>query len=114
MLEDIEKTIAESWVLAARDLGIRLTSPFILVQGGQEYQFIALLPDFGSLSGALVCSFDKWNLYKHAASSEGFYCSGLAEIYAHYERGLFVDTLNDWGWYGPAEETPSWYTGEPW
>ncbi len=114
MLAGIEKSIADSWLLAAAELGIRLTWPFVLMQDGMEYEFIALLPDFGSPSGALICSFDKWNLYTHVARSKGFYCSGLTESYARYERRLFVDTLNDWGWYGPAEEKSIWYTGEPW
>ncbi len=34
--------------------------------------------------------------------------------YAKYSRDLFVDTLNDWGWYGPEYGSPQWFSGQPW
>ena len=36
------------------------------------------------------------------------------ESYLRYDRAHFIDTLNDLGWFGPKENTPSWYTGAPW
>ena len=26
----------------------------------------------------------------------------------------FIDTLNDWGWFGDKSSRPEWYTGAPW
>lgn len=34
--------------------------------------------------------------------------------YADYDREVFVDTLNDWGWFGDAQRAPAWFTGRPW
>jgi hypothetical protein len=31
-----------------------------------------------------------------------------------YNRQLFIDTLNDWGWFGEKGAEPPWYTGKPW
>jgi hypothetical protein len=39
--------------------------------------------------------------------------SQLSPWYLRYDRALFVDTLNDWGWFGEGP-LPSWYSGEPW
>ena len=47
------------------------------------------------------------------ARREGLYPSLLGESYRAYDRELFIDTLNDWGWYGGGDP-PSWYTGRPW
>jgi hypothetical protein len=41
------------------------------------------------------------------------YFSQLGPSYLKYERALFVDTLNDWEWFGTGSPPP-WYTGEPW
>ncbi|MGO9977392.1 MAG: hypothetical protein ACLP01_32215 [Solirubrobacteraceae bacterium] len=37
--------------------------------------------------------------------------SALGESYLHYDRTLFIDTLNDWGWCSEGAP-PSWYSGE--
>jgi hypothetical protein len=33
----------------------------------------------------------------------------LYEPYEAYNRALFVETLNDWGWFGPTGMAPDWY-----
>lgn len=30
------------------------------------------------------------------------------------KKNLLRDTLDDWGWFGPLENRPAWYTGTPW
>lgn len=114
LLSDIESAIAKSWLQAAEDLGIKITSPFVLTLDSHEYLFIAFLRNFGSQKGTLICTIDQWKIYLPVARSQGFYCSGLADSYAKYDRQEFIDTLDDWGWYGSTENKPSWYTGKPW
>ena len=43
----------------------------------------------------------------------GYYCSGLSPVYLTYERRLFIETLNDWGWYDRELEPPSWFKSGP-
>jgi hypothetical protein len=31
----------------------------------------------------------------------------------HRSTRQLQEALNDWGWYGPADLRPSWYTGQP-
>lgn len=103
-----------SWLQAAKDLGIKITSPFILTSDGNDFIYIALIHDFGADKGTLVCTIDQWQSYVPIATRQGFYCSGLADVYIEYDRNRFVDTLDDWGWYGAPEAKPAWYTGKPW
>ncbi len=42
------------------------------------------------------------------------YISVLHASYRTYRRETFVDTLNDWGWYGAPSEVPYWYSGTSW
>jgi hypothetical protein len=42
------------------------------------------------------------------------YVSRLADSYATFDRKLFIETLNDWGWFAQDRAAPHWYTGRPW
>jgi hypothetical protein len=109
----IDKAISASWLEAARDLGIRVVAPFTLrVSEGERITYEAHLLDFGGPKGTVVGVLDDG--LQDGRATQGYYCSNLAASYRRYERIHFIDTLNDWGWYGPVELRPSWYTGARW
>ena len=116
MAEARDKTasrrIMEAWREAADDLGIRVTIPFVLTgPDAQAIEFIALVHDFGAPGGALVCSFQNWPSLKEPVEGHGYFLSGLnPDSYSRYDRQHFIDTLEDWGWFGKGAR-PSWYTG---
>jgi len=99
----IDQKISDAWKRAADDLEIRVVAPFAIVSDGETWNFEALVLDFGSGQGAVVMSqvserrLDRW-------------FSILYPIYRQYERDHFIDTLNDWGWFGVGEP-PAWYAG---
>ncbi len=109
--------MALAWKAAAADLGIRFVCPFVLESGGTRYVCTGLLPDFGGSKGTLVCSRfdpipDDVNVYD-IADNEGYYTSGLnPRTYETYERSRFVETLDDWGWFGAGTAVPSWFGGQ--
>jgi hypothetical protein len=43
-----------------------------------------------------------------AHDSPEHFVSLLGDIYAAYDRQLFLETLADWGWCGPLDQRPSW------
>jgi hypothetical protein len=105
--------MASAWLDAARDLCIRIQHPFTFTADGTNTTTLGVyLPDFGSTSGALLtCRFDGDDVYV-AAEKTGYFRSALNPLhYEPYTRERFVETLNDWGWFGPAEDIPPWFTG---
>ncbi len=68
--------------------------------------------DFGGPQGSVVGVLD--DKLGDCRAGQGYYYSNLAPSYRRYERKHFIDTLNDWGWYGPTGLQPSWYTGKSW
>jgi len=80
-------------------------------------EYVAFLPDFGRKAGMVVGLMDSIADYERLAGfakSAGLYFSATDfSYYANFRSDNFIDTLNDWGWYGVAE-APLWYTGEPW
>jgi hypothetical protein len=106
-----EKTIA-AWQQAAADLDIKIQSPFCLMDGAKKLYFEILVENFGGPNGTIVFSVDDMSEIK-TAENYGFYYSALnLTSYEIYDRQKFIDTLNDWGYFGDPSQKPGWYTGK--
>jgi hypothetical protein len=109
----VDDAISGAWLEAAKDLGIRVTAPFgVQASGGEPIIYEALVLDFGGPKGTVVGVLD--DKLDDCRAIQGYYYSNLSPSYRDYGRQLFIDTLNDWGWSGPLELRPSWYTGKSW
>jgi hypothetical protein len=107
------KELQKAWLKAATDIGIEVEVSAILGLDDDDI----LIKNFGSSRGTLVISSidPKKEQKRFEASRNGlFYSFVNPNRYAPYSRQLFIDTLNDWVYFGRKEERPSWYTGESW
>jgi hypothetical protein len=110
--------VREAWFEAALDLRIRIQEPNPLEEVPDDAARIVYLPDFGSKRGAVVFAQDfaadpdaRFNT--KALKAAGYFFSILSlQGYSHYSRQDFIDTLVDWGYFGPAERCPEWYAVE--
>jgi hypothetical protein len=110
--------VVEAWRQAAQDLGVAVRAPFMLAADtdGEAIECIALIEQFGSPNGTVVLGrHNSSESTRHAAKAEGRFVSLVDEAsYFSYDRSLFIDTLNDWGWFGERSRAPDWYTGQAW
>jgi hypothetical protein len=108
--------LVAAWSAAAKDLGLDIERDVRLPAGGDQYVVWPLLiRNFGTSRGTVI---DVGNATGHrseveAAQVGGVAYSFLSPRYEVYDRELFIATLNDWGWRGPADPPP-WYTGRTW
>ncbi|MDX2022642.1 MAG: hypothetical protein SF187_20570 [Deltaproteobacteria bacterium] len=104
--------MAQSWLDAADDLGIRVVHPFrFTTASGIAAETVGVfLPDFGCKDGMLLtCRFDPDELYE-LVDDTPYRTSGLSpRYYEPYSRRRFMQTLADWGWFGPEDQRPQWY-----
>ncbi|MGH9665213.1 MAG: hypothetical protein ACRD9L_12380, partial [Bryobacteraceae bacterium] len=108
----MDTKIADAWLKAAADLGIKVVAPFKLsVANGEAHWFEAYVADFGGPKGTVVGNLD--HSLNDIRKKHGYYASNLSSSYETYDRKLFIDTLDDWGWFGEKEKQPPWYTGKP-
>jgi hypothetical protein len=116
-MTEIESKVVEAWRQAARDLGIQFTAPFTATRNGNRIECIGFVHHFGRRIGTII------SVLKQPSSLAGFvgkwqnedyYVSVLAPGYANYDRQLFIDTLDDWQFFGQDSERPPWYTGKYW
>lgn len=105
-----DRQIQQTCQAAASALDVAITTPFVLVDAdGQSHTFIALFEQFGSAKGVLICQSDDWVVKNPIALRHGYYCSGLhPQSYSNYDRGLWIETFEEWGWLGPEWKRPSW------
>ena len=99
-----------SWTDAAKDLGVRIDTSF-LVNGSE----VILIKSYGSKLGTLIVPVEpRIKIDFEDLKNKGFYVSQLGDGYEKYNKDLFIDTLNDWGYYGSESLKPIWYSGKPW
>lgn len=103
----MEKTI-KAWKDAAENLGIEVESPFYL----NRSKFPIFVKHFGTSIGTIIVDMDDIDTADKLIP-EQYYWSGInPKNYCEYEREHFINTLEDWGWFGPDSKNPSWYTGK--
>ena len=107
-------SLIKTWSEAGEDLGISVEAPYAFVSpSGKREEFEVYLPQFGCKKGAVLTALTEEEKFKLATDS-GYFCSQLdTDEYGSYDRGLFIETLNDYGWFGEGQP-PSWYSGEAW
>ena len=111
----VDEEISRAWLEAAQDLGIRVVAPFTLHSDeGLPVTYEAHIVDFGGPRGTVVGVLEDDAPWKGIRHDHGYYSSNLAPSYRRYDRQHFIDTLNDWQWFGDSALRPSWYNGRPW
>lgn len=104
---------AQAWIDASRELGFQFIHPFAFItKDGRQFTTTGgWLPDFGGPHGTLLLTRFDPDSMKDNVDDTDFYSSGLnPEHYEPYRREVYIETLNDWGWFG-AGSPPSWFTG---
>jgi len=108
----LEREVADAWQAASRDLGIHVTAPAPRqIAGHSDLVVPALVQYFGRNLGAVVLVLGQPSEVLAPTLRQDYFVSIVAAHYRHYQRDLFMETLNDWGYFGPRELLPPWYTG---
>lgn len=114
-MTNTEAKVVAAWKEAAADLGFQFTSPFVVtLSDGSHHEHLGLVHRFGRCIGALISVLDEPSERIPRPAGDDYFCSTLGTDYASYERQLFVDTLDDWQFFGSESERPPWYSGKSW
>lgn len=107
--------IIESWKTAEKDLKIKIRSPFfITTQRDKRITFDLLVEHFGCEKGMVIMSISNIHGLKTIKENDYSYSALNFDSYTIYDRQRFIDTLNDWGYFGDSSNIPEWYSGQPW
>jgi hypothetical protein len=103
----------QKWREASQDLGFDFLAPFTLPDGEDTLAYVGLVAEFGSTRGTLIIDDsekESMSRLMRIASERGYGCSCMSMSYGAYDRKVFIELLNEWGWCGSPDRTPSWYT----
>jgi hypothetical protein len=117
-MTDIESKVVAAWRRAADDLGIEFSSPHVVTtRSGCCMECIGFVHRFGRRVGTIISVLDQPSSLAHLVTKwqdDDYFISVLAAGYGKYERQYFIDTLDDWQFFGPDSMRPAWYTGKHW
>ena len=108
----MDQYVLNAWKTAAKELGISIEVPFELqFDSGEVINDLLLIKDFGGKAGTVIFGMNHERfseIFKNAEKKE-YFCSGLnTEVYKEYNRQIFIETLNDWGYFGEEKDKPDW------
>ena len=110
-----EAKVVAAWKEAAADLNIRLTTPYVVsTADGRSFEYLGLVHNFGRKIGTLIRVNGEPSEHTPHPPGNDYYWSLLSPGYGKYQRQSFIDTLDDWQFFGPESERPPWYTGKYW
>ncbi len=111
-MTDIEAKVVAAWHQAAADLGIQFTSPFtVTLADGRVVESLGLVHHFGRRVGTTISVLDEPSSKKVRLKADpDYFTSILGSAYARYVRDVFIETLNDWGYFRTSCESPAWYS----
>jgi hypothetical protein len=114
-MTDTEAKVVAAWEEAAADLGVRFTTPFIIaLSDGRRQEHLGLVHQFGRRIGTVISVLHEPSERTQHPGDDDYFTSILGPGYTRYERQEFIDTLNDWQFFGPDRERPEWYSGKRW
>jgi hypothetical protein len=114
-MSELESQVVDAWRKAAADLGIRFTAPFVTAVEGSRVQFLGLVHSFGRPIGTVISVIGEPSEGRGHPQDDQYFRSILSgDSYQVYDRQLFIDTLDDWQFFGPNQERPPWYSGKIW
>lgn len=113
-MTDTEAKVVAAWKEAAADLGIQFSSPFVITSNSRSHEYLGLVHGFGRRVGTLIRVLHEPSERVPHPQGDDYYWSALGAGYGRYDRQYFIDTLDDWQFFGPESERPDWYTGKIW
>lgn len=113
-MTEVESKVIEAWRQAAADLGIQSTSPFTITHQGIDLICLGLVHRFGRKIGTIISVINEPSSKISFFNSDEYFQSNLGSGYGNYKRQLFIDTLDDWQFFGTDSERPAWYSGKSW
>lgn len=109
-MTETEAQIVAAWMEAAAELGFQFTSPFVVtLPDGSRQEHLGLVHHFGRRVGTLISVLGEPSQHFRRPVGEDYFWSILDPGYSRYNRDDIIETLDDWGYFGPVASRPQWY-----
>ena len=108
--------VRSAWEQASSELSVEVDMSGRQKFGDQLDHIVAFLPHFGGPHGMIVdltaSDYDFNSKTIDFAKKHNMYYSFIGPGYSEYNRAEIIDTLMDWGYFGPVDLRPKWFPGD--
>jgi hypothetical protein len=102
-MTDIEAKVVAAWQNAACDSAFAHVT---IYRTGTAIQRLGLVHHFGRRIGTIISVLHEPSSQTRFPTMTIYFPSELSDSYTHYNRQFFIDTLDDWEFFGPDAEKP--------
>jgi hypothetical protein len=107
----LDEPLIKAWRIAAQELGLDIVSPISIDTGNGEVNYPVLVKNFGGKNGTIIARHTLFMDNPMPKHTDFYFSAVNADTYSKYSREMFIDTLEDWGYYGDKTHKPEWYNG---
>jgi len=109
-MTETEAKVVAAWIEAADALGFSFTSPYVVTfPDGSRQEHLGLVHHFGRRVGTLISVLHEPSESFRHPTGDDYFWSILGPAYSRYNRDDIIETLDDWGYFGPVASRPDWY-----
>lgn len=103
--------LINSWKIAHVELGIDIISPYVMNTKGGKVEFPILVRRFGRKKGTLITTHAEFTDNDIPVDKDYYFSIVNEKEYSEYNKELFIETLEDWGYFGDENDKPDWFNG---
>jgi hypothetical protein len=105
-----DEKLINAWKTASRELEIEIISPYEMNTENGKVRYPEFVKNFGGKKGTIIARHSYFMDYPMPKHKDYFFSAVNEDVYSHFDRKLFIETLIDWGYFGPDENKPIWFT----
>jgi hypothetical protein len=106
-----DEPLIKAWKIAAQELGLDIITSLQMNTENGKVTYPVLVKHFGGKKGTIIAQHSLFMDYPMPKHKDYYYSAVNADTYSKYNREYFIETLEDWGYYGDKASKPKWYNG---
>ena len=103
--------LIKAWKFAAQELGLEIITPLKMNTENGKVNYPILVKNFGAKKGTIIAQHAFFMDYPMPKHKDYHFSAVNANFYSEFNKEQFIDTLEDWGYYGSNVSKPEWYKG---
>ena len=107
-----DQNLITAWQRASEDLGIDIKTNYLVNTEGGKVKYPVFVRSFGKKKGTIIAKYELFIDFPMPKHKDYHFSAVNVETYSKYDREYFIETLEDWGYFGADFNKPIWYRGK--
>ena len=107
----LDEPLIIAWKIAAEELGLDIICPLKVNTENGKVNYPLLIKNFGGKKGTIIARHELFIDFPMPKDKDYYFSAVNVDYYSKYNKENFIETLEDWGFYGDEDCKPEWYHG---